>query len=78
MNSSWRVDETYVLVAGQWKYLYRAVDRPGQAVDFLLTPHGDVAAARRLFECARTRKLLALIPFLLCKEIDHASRRSRY
>jgi transposase-like protein len=45
------VDETYVLVGGQWKYLYRAVDKLGQ-VDFLLTAHRDVAAARRLFERA--------------------------
>ena len=37
VGKSWRVDETYVLVAGQWKYLYRAVDKLGQTVDFLLT-----------------------------------------
>ena len=30
---SWRMDETYILVAGQWKYLYRAVDRDGSTVD---------------------------------------------
>lgn len=46
------MDETYVKVAGQWKYLYRAVDRLGQTVDFLLTAHRDVAAARRFFERA--------------------------
>jgi putative transposase len=33
---SWRMDETYVKVAGQWKYLYRAVDLDGDTVDFLL------------------------------------------
>ena len=49
---SWRVDETYVLVGGQWKYLYRAVDKLGQTVDFLLSAHRDVAAARRFFERA--------------------------
>jgi len=49
---SWRVDETYVCVGGQWKYLYRAVDRLGQTVDFLLTAHRDLAAARRFFEQA--------------------------
>ncbi|HEX4510527.1 MAG TPA: IS6 family transposase, partial [Burkholderiaceae bacterium] len=49
---AWRVDETYVLVAGQWKYLYRAVDRLGDSVDFLLTARRDVAAARRFFERA--------------------------
>ena len=39
-------------VGGQWKYLYRAVDKLGQTVDFLLTAHRDVAAARRFFERA--------------------------
>jgi putative transposase len=50
VGKSWRVDETYVLVGGQWKYLYRAVDKLGQTVDFLLTAHRDVASARRFFE----------------------------
>ena len=49
---SWRVDETYIKVGGQWKYLYRAVDKLGQTVDFLLTALRDVAAARRFFERA--------------------------
>jgi transposase-like protein len=52
VGSSWRVDETYVLVGGQWKYLYRVVDKLGQTVDFLLTAHRDVAAERRFFERA--------------------------
>ena len=52
VGRSWRVDETYVLVGGQWKYLYRAVDRLGQTVDFLLTARRDAAAARRFFERA--------------------------
>ena len=33
VGTSWRMDETYILVAGQWKYLYRAVDRDGSTVD---------------------------------------------
>jgi transposase-like protein len=36
-GKSWRMDETYTKVAGEWKYLYRAVDRAGDTVDFLLT-----------------------------------------
>jgi transposase-like protein len=52
VGSSWRVDETYIRVSGQWKYLYRAVDKLGQTVDFLLTARRDLAAARRFFERA--------------------------
>jgi putative transposase len=52
VGRTWRVDETYVRVGGQWKYLYRAVDKLGQTVDFLLTAHRDMAAARRFFDQA--------------------------
>ena len=37
---SWRMDETYIKVKGQWRYLYRAVDKTGQTIDFLLTEDG--------------------------------------
>jgi transposase-like protein len=47
-----RMDETYIKVGGQWKYLYRAVDRDGNTVDFLLRAHRDYAAARAFFERA--------------------------
>ncbi len=43
------MDETYILVRGQWKYLYRAVDNAGNTIDFLLRAQRDKAAARRLF-----------------------------
>ena len=43
---------TYIKVAGQWKYLYRAVDSCGDTVDFLLTARRDKAAARRFLERA--------------------------
>ena len=49
---SWRMDETYIKVAGQWKYLYRAVDRDGDTIDFLLRAKRDCAAARRFLERA--------------------------
>ena len=48
----WRMDETYVKVAGNWKYLYRAVDRDGDTVDFLLTAKRDRTAVRRFLEQA--------------------------
>ncbi len=50
VGRSWRVDETYIKVKGQWKYLYRAVDKAGNTIDFLLRAHRDKAAARRYFE----------------------------
>src|ERR1035437_5021012 len=42
---SWRMDETYIKISGQWKYRYGAVDRTGDTVDFLLTAKRDMAAA---------------------------------
>jgi len=45
VGRSWRMDETYVKIKGKWAYLYRAVDKDGQTIDFLLTPHRDRAAA---------------------------------
>jgi putative transposase len=49
VGRSWRMDETYIKVKGGWKYLYRAVDKEGQTVDFLVRAHRDEAAARRYF-----------------------------
>jgi transposase-like protein len=46
------MDETYIKINGEWKYLYRAVDRAGHTIDFLLRAHRDLAAARRFFERA--------------------------
>src|SRR6476660_8250192 len=44
-NRSWRVDETYVKVAGIWAYLYRAVDSAGETIEFMLSPRRDLMAA---------------------------------
>ncbi len=46
------MDETYVKVKGQWKYLYRSVDKQGNTIDFLLRAHRDKAVARRYFDKA--------------------------
>ncbi len=48
-NDSYRVDETYIKVKGQWKYLYRAVDSAGNTLDFLLCAKRDAQAAKRFF-----------------------------
>ena len=49
-NKSYRVDETYIKVKGQEKYLYRAVDSTGRTIDFLLTAKRDVAMRSGSFE----------------------------
>jgi transposase-like protein len=49
VGTSWRCDETY---EGQWSYLYRAVDREGQTVDFFLSEHRDIVAAKRFLQQA--------------------------
>jgi transposase-like protein len=46
VGGSWRMDETYVRVKGQWTYLYRAVDKSGQTVDFYLSRKRDTNAAK--------------------------------
>ena len=52
VGTSWRLDETYIRVKGQWKYLYRAVDKAGRTVDFLLTAKRDRKAASRFLRQA--------------------------
>ena len=54
-----RVDETYIKIRGQWRYLYRAIDKHGTPVDFLLTAKRDLEAAKRFF-----RKMLQEEPLL--------------
>jgi transposase-like protein len=51
-NDSWRVDETYIKVKGQWMYLYRAVDSKGSTIDFYLSETRDTKAAKRFFKKA--------------------------
>jgi transposase-like protein len=52
VGGSWRVDETYIKAKGRWVYLYRAVDKQGQTVDFYLSEHRDSEAAKRFFRQA--------------------------
>ena len=49
-NDSCQVDETYIKVKGEWKYLYRAVDSDGNTLDFMLSAKRDQKAAKRFFD----------------------------
>jgi len=51
-GASWRMDETYIMVKGKWMYLYRAVDKNGKTLDFMLSKRRDKAAAKRFFKRA--------------------------
>ena len=52
VGGSWRMDETFIKVHGQWVYLYRAVDKAGQTVDFYLSRNRDVNAAKSFLRSA--------------------------
>jgi transposase, IS6 family len=52
VGDRWQVDETYVKVAGRWRYVYRAIDQFGQVIDVFVSPRRDTTAARRFFERA--------------------------
>jgi transposase-like protein len=52
---SWRLDETYIKVKGEWRYLYRAVDKYGKTIDFLLTEERDERAAKKFLTKAIRR-----------------------
>ena len=51
-GNSWRMDETYIKINGKWSYLYRAVDKTGNTVDFFLSENRDKKAAKRFFSKA--------------------------
>jgi putative transposase len=55
VGKSWRMDETYIRIKGEWRYLYRAVDKYGQTIDFLLTEQRDQEAALRFLKKAIRR-----------------------
>jgi transposase-like protein len=52
VGERWFVDETYVKVAGRWRYVYRAIDQYGQIIDVFVSPRRDTRSARRFFETA--------------------------
>jgi IS6 family transposase len=52
VGDRWQVDETYVNVAGQWRYVYRAIDQFGQVIDMFFSTRRDATAAHRFFERA--------------------------
>ena len=52
VGGRWFVDETYVKVAGRWRYVYRAVDHHGQVIDVYVSAYRDITAARRFFTAA--------------------------
>lgn len=49
---SWQVDETYIKVKGKWTYLYRAIDKRGNTLDFYLSPTRNAKAAKRFLSKA--------------------------
>ena len=51
-TDSWKVDETYIKVKGKWKYLYRAIDKEGKTIDFLLCAKRNAKAATRFIQKA--------------------------
>jgi transposase-like protein len=61
VGDRWQVDETYVKVAGRWRYVYRAIDQAGQVIDVVVSQQWDGRAARRFFERAiGTTKVVAV------------------
>lgn len=52
VGDSWRMDETYIKVKGEWAYLYRAVDKEGKTIDFMLSEKRDKKAAKAFFDKA--------------------------
>jgi transposase-like protein len=57
VGTSWRIDETYISIRGKWHYLYRAVDKQGKTVDFLLRRDRGIAAAQAFFRKALATNL---------------------
>jgi transposase-like protein len=52
VGNHWFVDETYMKVVGQWRYVYQAIDKVGQDIDVLISARRNASAARRFFDQA--------------------------
>jgi transposase-like protein len=59
VTGRWHADETYIKVRGRWTYLYRAIDSNGDTVEFRLSEHRDLSAAKRFFRKAFGRSALS-------------------
>ena len=72
-NDSWRVDETYVKVKGEWMYLYRALDSTGQTLDFYFSQRRTRRAAAKFF-----RKILTKRPNLTIPRVINVDKHPAY
>ena len=63
-TSSWRLDETYLKIKGQWHYCYRAIDKTGQTLDWMLSRRRDKKAAKRFFK-KTLRNMHVVIPSVI-------------
>jgi transposase-like protein len=87
VGDRWYVDETYVKVAGRWRYVYRAIDQYGQIIDVYVSRRRDTQAARRFFTRAlrdhgepaevvtdRAWTLLAVVDELIPAALHHSEQ----
>ena len=70
-GASYRIDETYVKVGKSWKYLYRALDKEGNTIEFMLSAKRDISAAKRFFKKVM-RADHRRLPFSICVD-KHAA-----
>lgn len=70
-GASYRIDETYIKVGKQWKYLYRALDKEGNTIEFMLSAKRDIPAVKRFF-MKKMRADHRRLPFSLSVD-KHAS-----
>lgn len=64
VGASYRLDETYIKVGEQWKYLYRALDKEGNTIEFMLSAKRDIPAAKRFFK-KKMRAIHRRLPFTI-------------